>query len=66
MFGMEADCKHMKAPLDTGDIEDGVITCSWHQWKYELKTGKCLTRKNMDLKKYPVEIEGDDIFIILG
>lgn len=66
LYGIEAECKHMKAPLATGEVKDGIITCSWHNWQYELKTGKCLTHKNMDLKKFEVEIEGDDIYLIFG
>jgi UDP-MurNAc hydroxylase len=38
-------CPHLRADLTrTGKIdEDGVLTCSMHDWKWDLKTGKCLT-----------------------
>ena len=65
-YAIEADCKHMKAPLTTGDAKDGIITCKWHQWKYELHTGKCLTHPGMDLRKFEIEIEDDDLYVIFG
>ncbi|SBS75089.1 Rieske (2Fe-2S) protein [uncultured Microbacterium sp.] len=37
-------CPHLRADLSkTGKIEDGVLTCSLHDWKWDLATGKCLT-----------------------
>ncbi|WP_433673571.1 Rieske 2Fe-2S domain-containing protein [Microbacterium gorillae] len=38
-------CPHLRADLTkTGKIdEDGVLTCSLHDWKWDLNTGKCIT-----------------------
>ena len=37
-------CPHLRADLSkTGKIEDGVLTCSLHDWKWDLASGKCLT-----------------------
>ncbi len=66
LFGIEADCKHMKASLSTGKVEDGVVTCKWHNWKYDLKSGECLNIKNVKLKKYKIEIDREDIYLILN
>ncbi len=65
LYGIEGDCKHMKATLASGKIRDGVITCRWHGWEYELVSGRCLTVDKMNLKTYPVEIDGDDIYVII-
>lgn len=64
IYAMEAECKHMKAPLNLGKVENGIVTCHWHHWKYELKSGKCLTKEHMDLRKFAVEIEDDYIFVV--
>ncbi len=37
-------CPHLRADLTkTGKIEDGVLTCALHDWKWDLATGQCLT-----------------------
>lgn len=38
-------CPHLRADLTkTGKVdEDGILTCSMHDWKWDLKTGKCLS-----------------------
>ena len=65
LYGMEADCKHMKASLTTGKVKNGVVTCSWHDWEYDMASGKCLTVEKMDLKTYPVEIVDDEIYLLM-
>jgi UDP-MurNAc hydroxylase len=37
-------CPHLQADLTRfGSIEDGVLTCAVHGWRFELATGRCLT-----------------------
>lgn len=65
LYGIEADCKHMKASLTTGGVADGIVTCKWHHWRYDLRTGECLGRPDMRLKRYDVIVEGDDVFLVM-
>lgn len=65
LYGIESDCKHMRASLATGRIADGVVTCKWHKWRYDLDTGECLDQKGMRLKRYPVTVSGDDVYITI-
>lgn len=66
LYGIESDCKHMKASLQKGKVQNEVVTCPWHHWQYDLKSGQCLTVDKFKLKTYPVEIDGDDVFLILN
>lgn len=66
LVGIESDCKHMRASLATGGVKDGVLTCKWHGWKYSIESGECLTVDGFKLKKYEIEVEGDDIFVLLN
>ncbi|MBD6618978.1 Rieske 2Fe-2S domain-containing protein [Komarekiella sp. 'clone 1'] len=58
-------CSHMGDPLETGKVENGVLTCPSHGFQYNLETGECLTATNISLKSYPVQIKGDNIFVQL-
>jgi UDP-MurNAc hydroxylase len=41
---LQRRCPHLKADLTRfGKIEDGVLTCQLHGWKFDLTSGKCLT-----------------------
>jgi nitrite reductase/ring-hydroxylating ferredoxin subunit len=55
----------MKASLQKGQVKNEIVTCPWHHWQYDLKTGQCLTVDKFKLKTYQVEVEGDEVYIIL-
>lgn len=65
IYGIQSECAHMRASLAQGGVKDGVLTCNWHGWQYDLKTGECLTNPGFKLKQYPVEIEDGTIYLRL-
>ena len=36
-------CPHLGGPLLEGDVNRGVLRCSWHAYEFDLVTGHCLT-----------------------
>ncbi|HKP06638.1 MAG TPA: Rieske 2Fe-2S domain-containing protein [Microbacterium sp.] len=49
-------CPHLRADLSkTGRIEDGVLTCSLHDWKWDLQSGKCLTTQGHPIRSHNAE-----------
>jgi UDP-MurNAc hydroxylase len=49
-------CPHLKADLTRfAAIEDGVLTCQMHGWKWRLADGKCLTSVGHDLRSAPAD-----------
>jgi len=64
-YGIEIACKHQNWDLTTGRIDGDIATCPRHQWKYNIRTGECLTHDSHRLRRYAVRVEGDDIFISL-
>ncbi len=39
LFAMDGMCAHQGGPVAEGQVEHGCVTCPWHGWQYELKTG---------------------------
>jgi UDP-MurNAc hydroxylase len=51
---MQRRCPHLKADLTRfGKVEDGVLTCQMHGWKWRLADGKCLTSAGHELRCAP-------------
>jgi nitrite reductase (NADH) small subunit len=40
-----------------------VLTCPWHGWTFDLRTGTCDEDPDLTLELYPVRIDGDDIVV---
>lgn len=58
-------CAHLGYALDRGEVDNGIITCLHHGFKYNLKTGECLTIPDVSLQLYPVQIKEDKVFVQL-
>ena len=62
-YALDNTCKHMGGPIGEGWLEDAVVTCPWHGWRYDIKTGVCQMFPNVKLDTFAVKVEGDDIFV---
>ncbi len=58
-------CAHLGMPLDMGEVNGGVITCSYHGFRYLLETGECLTAPEVQLKLHAVRVTDDRIQVRL-
>ncbi len=54
-------CIHRGGPLGEGDLEGEVVTCPWHGWEYNVKTGVSVNNPSACVASYPVVIEGDEV-----
>jgi nitrite reductase/ring-hydroxylating ferredoxin subunit len=58
-------CPHMGFPLHRGTVKDGVLTCHWHHARFDLASGGTFDQWADDVRSYPVEIRGDEIWVDL-
>lgn len=53
---LQRRCPHLKADLSVfGKIEEGILTCQMHGWKWNLKSGKCMTSVGHDIRSCPAD-----------
>jgi len=64
-MAIEASCKHQGADLTTGELRGTVVTCPRHQWMYDLISGQCLNHDSLPLRKYGLQVEGENILVSL-
>lgn len=57
----ENACAHMGMALDGGEMANGFVTCPYHQFRYSLESGECLTAPEVQLQPHGVRIAGDRI-----
>jgi nitrite reductase/ring-hydroxylating ferredoxin subunit len=57
-------CRHEGGPLSSGVLIDHTVTCPWHGWTYDIRSGKSIVPPvGLRIPTYALHIEGDDIFI---
>jgi NAD(P)H-dependent nitrite reductase small subunit len=64
-FALNNICPHRGAPLHDGFVQDGQVTCPWHQWQFDLADGKCRNIPGPRVDAYPVEVRDGTVWIDL-
>ena len=63
IHAVQAMCPHQEVELAEGDLDGAVLTCSMHLWQFDVASGKGVNPSHAEVAKYPVRIEGDDVFV---
>ncbi len=65
IFAIANRCPHEGYPLSEGtEGSNCVLTCNWHNWKFDLKTGAALVGRD-PVRTYPIELRNNEIFLDL-
>ncbi len=54
---MDSRCPHMGYPLTKGTVEEGILRCHWHHWRFDVQSGGCFTAGGDDVPTYDVEVD---------
>jgi nitrite reductase (NADH) small subunit len=58
-----ARCPHAKGPIQDGEVNGVLLTCPWHGYTFNLKTGACDDDPDLVLQRFEVRVDGDDILV---
>ena len=65
-YAIDNACRHKGGPLGEGMLDGTIVTCPWHHWKYNIKTGVSPVNPQVKVDTYEVKVEGGEIKIRLG
>ena len=65
-FALDNMCLHRGGPLCDGEVRNGVVTCPWHFWSYEIRTGTMVQDPRVGVSKHDVRITGGEIAVRLA
>ena len=51
------------SPLDRGSVKDGILTCHWHEARFELGSGCTFDLWADDAITYATEVRGDSVWV---
>jgi nitrite reductase (NADH) small subunit len=60
-FAVQGACLHLQGPLGDGRLEDHVLTCPWHGWQYDVRSGKNEFDLAIQLRTYEVRVEDGEV-----
>jgi nitrite reductase/ring-hydroxylating ferredoxin subunit len=60
-YALHNECAHLKGPLGEGRLDECVVTCPWHGWQYDVRTGKNEFDLAIEVVTYDVRIEDGEV-----
>jgi len=65
LYALDNTCPHQGGPLGEGYLEaNGVVSCPWHGWTFDLKTGISPIDADLKVGCYPVRIDASGQIIL--
>jgi nitrite reductase (NADH) small subunit len=64
-FATDNTCPHRGGPLAEGDLIGDEITCPWHLWGFDVRTGMCAGNPEISVCAHEVRIEGERVMVRL-
>ena len=64
-YAVSGKCAHMGCPLFTGTLRGHTLTCSCHDWRFDIRTGRFLDAPELGLAVYPAKFEVGKLFVSL-
>ncbi len=56
-------CPHQGGPLADGQVQGTTVTCPWHGWQFDIRTGKTPLGSKIKQEVYEVRVEGHDVLV---
>ena len=64
-FATQGHCLHLQGPLGEGRLEGPVLSCPWHGWQYDVRTGENEFDRAIQLQTYAVKVEDGEVKVSL-
>jgi nitrite reductase (NADH) small subunit len=61
LFAMQGACLHLEGPLGHGRLERTVLSCPWHGWQYDVRTGMNEFDHAIRLRTFEVKVEDGEV-----
>ena len=56
-------CPHRGGPLGDGQLKGAIVTCPWHGYRYDVRTGAHHLNPSLNVACYPVTVEDGAVYV---
>ena len=62
-FAIDNRCPHRGGSLGDGEVNGSIVTCPWHGWEFDCRTGEAVENPEIRVMRYDVRREKDGVYI---
>jgi nitrite reductase/ring-hydroxylating ferredoxin subunit len=63
IFGVSNDCPHEGCSLAKGILNEYLVMCPCHGWKFDIRTGQYLENSMITLARYRCKVQNGKIYV---
>ncbi len=64
-YALDGVCPHQGGPLGQGDLAGCIVTCPWHGWQFDVRSGQHQLNQRLKQPSLPVRIEREAVLVNL-
>lgn len=62
-FALENVCPHQGSPIADGALEGPLLTCPWHAWCFDVRSGAMTLGDYSEIPQFDVRVRGDQLWV---
>jgi nitrite reductase/ring-hydroxylating ferredoxin subunit len=66
LYAVDGTCPHAGGPLGDGHLDGAVLTCPWHGWSWDVKSGRSLVDESARVATVPVRVLDGGVWVEPG
>lgn len=63
LYALENLCPHQGGPIAEGWVEGATVTCPWHAWCFDLRTGTMTLGDFATIPRFDVRIDDAGVYV---
>ena len=63
IFAVDGICAHQGGPVGKGQLTGCLVTCPWHGWQYDVRSGRQPLHASVKWATFQVRVERDTILL---
>jgi nitrite reductase (NADH) small subunit len=65
IYALDGICPHQGGPLGKGRLQGEIVTCPWHGWQFNVRTGQHEVSAALCHPRLDTKVEGDDVYVFV-
>jgi NAD(P)H-dependent nitrite reductase small subunit len=63
VFAIDNECPHREGPLGHGELSGEIVTCPFHAWEINVRTGEVVDFPSMCARSYPCRVADGGVYV---
>jgi nitrite reductase/ring-hydroxylating ferredoxin subunit len=64
-FALDGICPHQGGPLGEGKLTGCIVTCPWHGWQFDVRTGQHQLSRTLAQPRFETKVEDGAVWVEL-